>query len=415
MRICFVQSPTGRREMPIYPLGIAFLAGQLRQHVVSGLDLSLEEDPDRAMKTMIDDFRPEVIAISLRNIDDSSYPVTYSYLKPFSRLMEGLEDWPGTVIVGGTGFSIYSRRILADHARIDFGIPGEGEEVLPQLLAHLERGSPIQGWSGERLLPRVVSDLSIIQPPDYDLLDTRRYPFPDSVGVQSRRGCAFGCSYCTYGYLSGRSFRKRPVEDVIRDIAAIRDRGVERFQFVDSVFNAPAAYFQELLQALKGMDERPAWSAWLDTAVTDGQLQDMRDAGAVKVDFSPDAITDRGLRALSKKGRAPELYSRVKAARATGMQVSVNFFNGNPEEGFAALLRKIFFMLRARILLGWKDTFVNIGTIRVYAHSPMAEQMLSSGEVDEDCQFYRPVFCRRKGPGDWLYRFYQRIRRMRHG
>jgi hypothetical protein len=95
--------------------------------------------------------------------------------------------------------------------------------------------------------------------------------------------------------------------------------------------------------------------------------------------------------------------------------VGVNFFNGNPGEGFLSLLRKLMFMFRARLTLGASDTFVNIGTIRAYAHSGIAGQMLQEGKVPPGCDFFAPVFYRHRGPSDWLFRFYGTLRKARHG
>jgi radical SAM superfamily enzyme YgiQ (UPF0313 family) len=360
-------------------------------------------------------FNPDIVAISLRNIDDSSYPVTYSYVKPFTEIIEVLESWEGTVIVGGTGFSIYPEIIMEQYPRIDYGIPGEGEVVFPELIDHLEKNTEIEGWNGGRILPWKQADLSKLSSPDYGFIDISRYAIPDAIGVQSRRGCAFSCTYCTYSYLSGTCFRKRPVDWVIRDVRELVRLGVSRFQFVDSVFNAPQDYFEELLTALEKADCEISWSAWLDENVTLRQLERMKITGAVKIDFSPDAITDKGLKRLGKRMRAKDLLPAVRAAREAGLQVGVNFFNGNPAEGFWAFIRKIWFMLTVRLALGWKSTFVNIGTIRVYAHSPLAEYLKRKGRVDENCSFFEPVFYRKRGPGDWLYRFFQKARRLRHG
>jgi radical SAM superfamily enzyme YgiQ (UPF0313 family) len=415
LKILLVQSPTGRPEAPIYPLGLAFIAGQLSSHELKGLDLSLGNDYQTLLRDAIESFTPAIIAVSLRNIDDSSYPVTYSYVKPFSEIMDVLESWKGIVIAGGTGFSIYPEIILERFPRIDFGIPGEGEDILPELVDYLQSGTTIDGWSGGRMLPWKQADLGSMAPPDYRFIDISMYTFPDSVGVQSRRGCAFNCSYCTYSFLSGSSFRLRPVEKVIRDIRELEHLGVSRFSFVDSLFNAPEDYFEELLSALEESECGIPWSAWLDQNVTRSQLMRMKAAGAVKVDFSPDAITDKGLQKLAKRGKAADLLPAVKSARRAGLQVGINFFNGNPGEGFWAFLRKLCFMFKVRFTLGWKSTFVNIGTIRVYAHSPLAGYMIRKGIAPKDCTFFEPVFYRSGGPGDWLYRLFQRVRRLRHG
>ncbi len=414
MKILFVQSPTGRMEAPIFPLGLACLAGQLSKHDVKGVDLSLYSDFADVLKCELESLKPDIVCISLRNIDDSTYPVTYSYMTSFSEIIEVLEQWKGPLVVGGTGFSIYPEIILDRYPRIDFGLPGEGEDLLPVLLNHIEHGSSIPEWGGGRLLPWGKVDLDAVSSPDYTILDISRYSADDAIGIQSRRGCEFNCTYCTYSYLSGKKFRERPVARILEDIRTLERLGVSRFQFVDSVFNAPDEYFEELLNAIEASETGLSWSAWLDDRITPDQLARMKRSGAVKVDFSPDAISDRGLQRMGKRGKAADLLPAVKAARALGFHVGINFFNGNPGEGFVSLLRKLWFMFRVRLMLGHKETFVNIGTIRVYAHSPIALQMINKGMIDRDCDFFDPVFYRIKGPADWLYRLFQRIRTLRH-
>lgn len=415
MNILLVQSPTGRSEAPIYPLGLAYLAGQLEKHEVHGLDLSLSENAQRELTEALDRFKPDAVAVSLRNIDDSSYPITYSFIPPFAEIMGVLEDWTGTVIAGGTGFSIYPHIILSKFPRIDYGLQGEGEEALPALLDYLQDGTPIKGWDEATLLPECRVNLNSIAPPKYDLFDPGAYADSFGIGVQSRRGCAFHCTYCTYGYLSGKSFRERPVEHVIGDILELKRLGVKTFMFVDSVFNAPEDFFLRLLEQIKKADAGLDWGAWIDEKITAEQLKAMKDAGAVLVDFSPDAITDKGLKLLGKRATARELMPAVKAARKAGLHTGINFFNGNPGEGFTALLRKLLFMIKVRLTLGWKHTFVNIGTIRVYAGSPMSKQMLKDEKVPEYCDYFEPVFCKPVGLADILFRLFQRVKRFRHG
>lgn len=417
MRVLLLQSPTGREEPEIFPLGLAFLAGQLDGHAVEALDLAAEPRPKEALERKLASLRPRAVAVSLRNIDDSAYPVTHSYVTPFTLLMDWLEEYDGTVLVGGSGFSIYPRRILSAHSRIDLGVVGEAEAVLPTLLAKLERGElPASYSNGDRLIDGTRARLDDIASPRYGILDLSLYSMDYSVGVQSRRGCPFECRYCTYGYLGGRSFRMRPVEDVVNDVKRLVDLGAGSFSFVDSVFNHPAGYMRRLLRALESSGTGLRWSAWLDTDVSGEDLELMRGTGCDKVDFSPDALTRRGLRMLGKRGSFRETVRAVRRARALGMTVTVNLFQGNPgEEGLASLLAKMAFMVWARLWLGWSRTVVHIGTIRVYAHSPMAEDMTGSGRVPEGCDFYRPVFRRSRGAADLLYRLWQWMRRRRHG
>lgn len=412
MRVLLLQSPTGRAEPRIYPLGLAYLAGALGDHRVEALDLAAEAEPKAVLDGSLRSFRPDVVAVSLRNIDDSAYPRTHSYVRPFARLVGWLEEFEGTVIAGGAGFSIYSARILRDHPRIDIGVVGEAEAVLPGLLRRLEHGEspPRRLVRGER------RPLDRLPRPRYDVVDLSPYSMDYAVGVQSRRGCPFGCRYCTYGYLGGRRFRMRPTEAVVEDIAELQRLGIGSFSFVDSVFNHPRDYMVELVGKLESRGCGLRWSAWLDTDVEEKDLRLMARAGCDKVDFSPDALTGRGLRLLGKRGGFGETVRAARLARSLGMFTTINLFAGNPgEEGAGKLILKLLFMVWARLLLGPRSTVVHIGTIRVYAHSPMADEMVASGRVSKDCDFYRPVFHRSRGAADLLYRFFQRVRSLRHG
>ena len=415
MKVLLVQSATGRREQPVFPLGLAFLAGQLRGHDVRAVDLSLSEGSTAPLTDEVRSFQPHVIGISLRNIDDSSWPRTHSYVPPFTAAVESLSSWEGTLLAGGTGFSIYPGRILDMHPRIDIGIQGEAENVLPVLLSHLEGGERPGGWDGGRLLASGRADLEKLSPPDYSMFGLSPYAHGYGIGVQSRRGCPFGCKYCTYGFLGGEGFRERPVAHVVDDVRRLSEAGAGTFQFVDSVFNAPTSYTETLLRELRMADTGMRWAAWPDTDVSVDMLRAMVDAGAEKVDFSPDAISSRGLRMLGKKGDPRRLYPLVREARGLGLRTGVNFFNGNPGEGFFSLIRKLAFMAGARLRLGAADTFVNIGTIRVYAHSRLSVQMIEEGRVPPDCDFWDPVFYLHRGPCDWLYRLFGLLRKARHG
>ncbi|MCD4709042.1 MAG: cobalamin-dependent protein [Candidatus Sabulitectum sp.] len=406
MRVLLVQSPAGRREAPIYPIGLAYLAGALGSHHCSGIDLSLKESPGKALKAELDNTNPEVVAVSVRNIDDSSYPVTHWYLDSFGEIMEVLRGWEGTVIAGGAGFSIYPERIMKLWPRIDIAMVGEGELALPMLLDHLN-GAPEPSWLHQGIANPPRPSLDSIPLPDYSIFPATDYPGRGSAGVQTRRGCVFNCAYCTYKSLGGNGFRTRPIEHVLRDIEEITKQGFDSFMFVDSVFNHPQDYYTQLVTAISEVENVPAWGAWLSESVSLDSLEDIYKAGCRWVDFSPDVITEKGWKLMGKGGYLKRLWPAVRKARRTGLTVGVNFFSASPGENFFALVQKFFFMAKARVLLGWGNTFINIGTIRLYKGAPLSEK-LHPGE-----DLFRPVFYRPRGLADTVIRVFQAIRRRR--
>jgi len=406
LRILFVQSPVGRREAPIYPIGLAYLAGALGAHDCLGIDLSLVDSPGEALRKELGICNPDVVAVSVRNIDDSSYPVTHWYLDSFGEIMEVLSQWKGTVIAGGAGFSIYPERIMKLWPRIDIAMVGEGELALPLLLDHLG-GAPHPLWLQNRVARPPRPSLEKIQLPDYSIFPPSDYPGKGSVGVQTRRGCVFNCAYCTYKSLSGNGFRLRPVEHVVQDILEVKKQGFKSFMFVDSVFDYPRDYFDHLVSALSGIESIPAWGAWMSESVPASGLEAMYRAGCRWVDFSPDVITEKGWKLMGKGGSLKNLWPVVKKARKIGFTVGINFFSASPGENFIALIQKFLFMAKARLFLGWGKTFINIGTIRLYRGAPLSESLYPGEEL------FKPVFYRPRGLADLTVRAFQAIRRRR--
>lgn len=406
LRILLVQSPAGRREAPIYPLGLAYLAGGLRNHDCSGIDLSLEESPGPALHERIQNFKPDLVAVSLRNIDDSAYPHTFWYLDSFQDAMTVLEKWKGHLVAGGAGFSIYPDVILEKWPGISIGLVGEGELALPAIIEYLEGGNK-PPWLQGKLARPPRPDLNTIPLPDYTVFPRSDYTGKASVGIQTRRGCVFNCAYCTYKSLSGCGFRLRPLEHVAADIRTVAELGFDSFMFVDSVFDHPKSYYLKLLDMMLEMDDLPYWEAWLSESVPLETLEKLYRAGCRWVDFSPDVITRKGWALMGKGGDVRRLWPAVKNARKAGLSVGVNFFSASPGENLYALLLKFFFMARARILLGFRSTFINIGTIRLYRGAPLAEE-LHRGE-----DLFEPVFYRPRGLADGITRGFQFVRKLR--
>lgn len=61
----------GFSQEKVYPIGIVTLATHLKMaaHEVELLDMNIEADPFGALKDKLLGYRPEVVGLSLRNID----------------------------------------------------------------------------------------------------------------------------------------------------------------------------------------------------------------------------------------------------------------------------------------------------------------------------------------------------------
>jgi hypothetical protein len=72
MKVLLISANTEQINMPTLPLGLACVAAATRKagHEVAYLDLMAQEDVQEVIKEAMEERSPDVVGISVRNIDD---------------------------------------------------------------------------------------------------------------------------------------------------------------------------------------------------------------------------------------------------------------------------------------------------------------------------------------------------------
>ena len=142
MRVLLISANTEGLNMPTLPLGLAYVAASTRKagHEVRYLDLMAQEDAQAVIKKIVQDLRPDVVGISVRNIDDQDMANPDFLLEPVKKVVAACRSLSAApVVLGGAGYSMYPQPAL-EYLGADMGIQGEGEESFPLLLDSIERG-----------------------------------------------------------------------------------------------------------------------------------------------------------------------------------------------------------------------------------------------------------------------------------
>src|SRR5262249_40290792 len=105
----------------------------------------------------------------------------------------------GKIVVAGGAYASTSPDALAPY--VDCVVVGEAEDLIGELAAALESGTPPR-----RMQALERPDVSRVPPPRYDLLDMNAYV---SIGVQWSRGCPFNCEFCDIIEIFGRKPRTK--------------------------------------------------------------------------------------------------------------------------------------------------------------------------------------------------------------
>ncbi len=411
MRILLVQARTFNPEMegPIYPLGLIYVADALRgEHEVRIADLNVLPAGDDDLVAIAREYQPEVIGYSMRNIKVGRPGVEEEQvdLEPLTAPLRRLrQEIPGVPIVaGGCAFGLYSRVFMERMPEIDMGVVGEGENALPTLLRNLSDPAAVPGVV-YRDGDAIVGGDAVALPADFPSLRAPgRHEAPLSgygqrefaIGIQAKRGCAMRCLHCSDRFLTGDNLRRRdPVEivDEIEDLIA--NHGMRSFQFVDQVFNVPAAHADAICAEMVRRGVRLRWTAWFTTrGLTEPFLRDAKRSGLASLQFSPDSTSDHVLETLRKSERREDLYEAARLAKRVGIPVSFSFFYPNPGETWRSSLQLFTFLARTKLSLRkllWLHGRMIVRT-RIYPKSDLHQLMIDEGMLPPDHDLVEPIY-----------------------
>ena len=142
MKILFVSGNRERLPDAVIPLGLLYvMASTPARYEKVFLDLCFEADPNSALSDTLRANQPDLIAISMRNIQNNDYTGLSDNLDYYASLVATCKaNSLAPVVLGGAGFSIMPGQLMV-RLKADFGISGEGEMAFPRLLEAIELGS----------------------------------------------------------------------------------------------------------------------------------------------------------------------------------------------------------------------------------------------------------------------------------
>jgi radical SAM superfamily enzyme YgiQ (UPF0313 family) len=145
------------------------------------------------------------------------------------------------VVIGGIAASLADPAWTLEHA--DSLVIGEAEEIWPRVLADAAAGRLQSIYRPQQRPP-----IETLPLPRYDLMGGNR--FGRWRPVQATRGCPFTCSFCSITAYFDQSYRKRPVDEVVRDVRAAKKHGSRYIAFIDDNIGVDWDYCEQLWKAL---------------------------------------------------------------------------------------------------------------------------------------------------------------------
>src|SRR3954470_1165037 len=405
-RVLLVSTNRERQPYPVVPNGLACVASALDAagHKVRFLDLCFSRDPLSAAGEAARAFKPDIVGVSVRNIDNSDAIALRHYTPEARDILHSLRQAAPSarIIAGGAAFGVAPEALFRDLG-VDYAVAGDGERASVALVNALWSGAPIEAAPG---LVRDRDGTVTFTPPgeDADLdslpgpalhrwIDLARYQrHGATIPIQTKRGCVYKCVYCTYRNVEGWGYRTRDPELVADEIEELKKKaGVRHFDFVDSTFNSPPGHAIQVCEAIirRKLDVHLDTTNFTPATASNELLTAMKAAGFRTLGITAESASDPVLQRLEKGFTAAKAREVAERVERHGIKTLWIFLVGGPGETTETVEETLAF---AAWRLGRGDAvYLTVG-LRIYPGTTLHRIAIAEGKVPPDSSLLDPTF-----------------------
>ncbi len=395
MKILFLSANRLSVPYPVYPIGLDFLSGVLeKKHTVEIIDTAWTSEQEIA--SAIQSLDPDLVGISIRNIDNSDLVETRDFLDDYRSLADLVrKSTRSPLVLGGSGFTI-APEALMESLDADYGIIGEGERLLP-LADELESGGNVGDLNLPGMMVRGKPRPETPEPWHGPIVQNFRKErgIADHylrrggmLNLQTKRGCPYSCIYCTYPLIEGNTVRCFDPTKVGRTARKLQDAGAAFIFVTDAVFNSDSNHAVETARAIKKAGLTIPWGAYFAPVKTrDDFWSVMAECGLTHVEFGTESLSNAMLKTYRKPFDAVTALESHRRAVDAGLNVAHFFLLGGPGENEKTLDETF---LNAE-KLNKSGCFFFCG-IRIYPGTELCSIAKKQGQISEDTNPLNPVF-----------------------
>ncbi|MBF0319802.1 MAG: cobalamin-dependent protein [Nitrospirae bacterium] len=384
---------------PVAPIGAAYIAGCLIRAGFDAriLDLCFVDDDFSALKDYLAGYQADIIGISIRNVDNLTYNRSIFYMPRIRDIVhhiKTLTDAP--IVAGGSGFSLFPEEILR-YLGLDLGIAGEGEQAFLGLVEAYGNGGGIDSIPNISIIDKngtfrqnPISYSPVVSLPDRDVLNNAAYlKFGGMGNIQSKRGCPFKCTYCTYPMLEGTRLRLRPPEEIVSELAQMKERhAIDYAFFVDDIFNVPLGHSIEICEGMIRRNLRIKWTCFATPySFTEELARLMKRAGCSGIEFGSDAGSSLTLKAYEKHFTPDDIINASIICKKIDMPDAHYIILGGPSENDRTLDEtfRLFDKIKPRALIA-------LVGVRIYPGTDICKKAIEDGVIPNGKELLEPVF-----------------------
>lgn len=278
-----------------------------------------------------------------------------------------------TIVMGGVHPTYCPEEALR---HCDAIVCGEAEDLWPELVADYEAGHMKREYR-----MTTFPSLENYKSPRVELLS------PDAYMTRqcsfTTRGCHFDCEFCSVSPFNGKTTRRRPVQEVVKEIVQVqrwvRSELIERISteplwqafktglrirvgiddggivaFVDDLHNSNRAYCRELWAALKPLKIKWGCQSTLFLGDDEEMVKLAADSGCVSVFVGMESLDEDCLEETNKPfNRVQKFSQEIKMFHDHGIMVNPGIVFGFDNDDESVFERAVEFLTKNQVELAY--------------------------------------------------------------
>ncbi len=267
----------------------------------------------------------------------------------------------------------------------DAVVAGEADVVWPQVIDDFQRGRL------QKLYQPELPDMAAMPDARRDLFTSKKY-IPFEV-VQTMRGCPYPCEFCSVSTANGKTFRFRPVDDAVRELARLG----KLIMFADDNVMIHRAYSKELFEKMAPLDKHWIGQCSLATVKKLENVELMAKSGCKALFIGFESIDEETVKFTGKRQNRPSQYREViDMLHDHGISVWGSFVFGFDTDSKSVFDRTV------EEAIAMKLTMASFAILTPYPGTPLYKRLLREGRLtdpawwlrhdhDQGSPYYRPA------------------------
>ena len=412
-----------RQEVRPLPIGLAYVAAYIDQskHDLRMVDLMFSDDYLQHTEDIIKEFKPELIGISIRNLDNGSYINPQSALPVTKDVITRIRSCSEAIITcGGPAFSILPKECFK-YLNPDIGLAGDAADTFAQLADFFDTQNILRHRSlSDEILTKLNQFSGVVYQQGHNIhvaehrasSTLAEAPRLDELDLTQYRQAGFGVGVITkLGWYqstieapskesndpnTNNDLRiSNSVDHVIKEIQRLKSQyNLSEFFFIDQAFNQPPDFAKALCKSLITADLDIRWNTNMSTNGSDSELISlMAEAGCQMVLIGGPVVSMQNDKSESSGIESPlkQLITLCDLCHSQGLPYSITQAFGEPGETDKTIHIKLAGLSKIAGTERSAHVNIRIGN-RLLPGSPLLNLAMQDGLINEETDLLMPVF-----------------------